>query len=265
MEQKISKKGKNVEMKKFICITSLLSTLASCQLPQNTAPGTSPSSQYIPKDNNWQSQYGSSTQTPTTFDCPAPTGTGYDLRRGTITLAGGNTSYIPGAPSLSAFTHNISYFLTTTSKAKLFYETDTKLRVRFKVRPQPKPPVGETWCYNRQTGLYQDPWGYTQLNFRVSVVGLNADGSLKKVDGYPQLESTKYVTTNVGNCSEAFDFSTENKNHPHGMVLVIHDVQSDQSCWYNTDSNKCTGYKTLSRGSCWQMDIEASVDGTKDI
>jgi hypothetical protein len=238
------------------------------------------SSQYIPKDNNWQALYGSSTHDPVEFECTAPTGSGYDLRKGTITLGGDNTWYIPGgdttyksrtgdelsSPSdLSAFSTNISSFLISASEAKQFYDTDSKLKVRFKIRPQPVPTKGEAWCYNRQTGLSQDTWGYTLLKFSVSLVGLNADGSLKKSGNYPVFESTKSVTANVGSCTEAIDFSGDNQRNPYGVVLVIHDVQSDQSCWYNTGSSKCTGYKTLRRASCWQMDIEASVDGTKDI
>ena len=246
----------------------------------DSSGATDTSSQYIPKDNNWEALYGEETQeNPAEFECSSPTGSGYDLRRGTITLAGDNTWYIPGGDTtyesrtgdsltstdFAAFSNNTSSFLITAAEAKNFYDTDAKLKVRFKIRPQPKPTKGETWCYNRQTGQSQDIWGYTHLRFNVSVVGLNADGSLKKSGVYPILESTKNVTADVGECSTSIDFSGDNQRHPYGMVLVVHDVQSDQSCWYNTDSSKCSGYKTLRRASCWMMDIEASVDGTKDI
>lgn len=232
---------------------------------------------YIPKDNNWQALYGESKVTPPPFECSEPTGQGYGLRKGTITLGGGNTYYFPGGDtkfasrsgsplndptSMSAFSSNISSHLATISQAKAFYDTDAKLRVRFKIRPQPVPTAGQTWCYNRQTAQNQDTWGYTELYFSVSAVGLNADGSLKTSDGYPILEDTQQVAAGVFTCSSALDFSSASKRHPNGIVLAISEVQSDQACWYN---NTCTGYKTLRRASCWQVDIEASVDGTKDI
>jgi len=255
-------------------------TECSSSTSDDSTSSTDTSSQYTPKDNNWEALYGDETQNPTEFSCTSPTGSGYDLRRGTITLAGDNTWYVPdgdttyssrSGDSLSdptdfaAFSNNTSSFLITAAEAKKFYDTDAKLKVRFKIRPQPKPTKGETWCYNRMTGQAQDTWGYTLLKFNVSVVGLNEDGTLKKSGIYPILESTKSVTASVGTCSTSIDFSGDNQRHTYGMVLVIHDVQSDQSCLYNTGSSKCTGYKTLRRASCWQMDVEASVDGTKDI
>ncbi len=239
-----------------------------------------PQSTYIPADNNWMALYGNQTSAPQETECAAPTGSGFDLRKGTITLGGGNTYYIPGGDvtfskrfaspnnvissptSMSAYSSNMSYFLATIDEAKNFYATDSKLRVRFKVRPQPVPPVGQTWCYNRQTGQTQDNWGYTLLRYSVSVVGLNKNDTLKTQNGYPIFENTKTVNTNVYTCSNTMDFSGLNQKHPYGLVLAIHDVQTDQACWY---SSGCTGYKTLRRASCWQMDVEASVDTTKDI
>jgi len=236
----------------------------------------SPAESYTAIDNNWTALYGS---TISDFNCSTPYGSGFDLRKGTITISGGNTWYVPGGDfnytkrtgkafygdvALTSFNHNISHFLTTVEDAKLFYQTDSKLKVRFKIREQPLPSSGQVWCNNRQTGLSRDPYGYTILKFNVSVVGLNQDGSLKKYsDGTLKLESTKLIqSAPIRTCSPTIDFSNIVNNHPYGLVLVIHDVNSNQGCW---SPEGCTSYKTLSRGSCWQMDIEASVDGTKDI
>lgn len=242
-----------------------------------TTGGSGGESNYVPIDNNWQALYqDSAIQNPQNFNCAAPTGNGYNLNRGTITIAGENTWYVPGgdtkfynrtgkplrSPDFNAFMSNTSYFLMTPSEAKNFYDHDGKLRVRFKIRPQPKPAVGQTWCYNRKTGQSQDNWGYTNLKFNVSLVGLNQNGSLKNLNGYPLFSKTLSTSANVGTCTSTLDFSGFNQAHPYGVVLVVHEVMSDQACWYN---QSCTGYAYLKAGSCWQMDIEASVDGSKDI
>lgn len=235
--------------------------------PGTTGTTTSPeypSAIIPPTDNNWTAMYPNGVPAPSTA-CPTPTGTGYDLRKGTITIAGG-TMYKPDHPWTSvsgseysplSYTHNISSFLVDPLKVRQFLDTDAKLRVRFKVRPQPKPPVGKDWCFNRVTGQSSNPYGYRTLEFKVGIRGLNADGSLK-----PTLESIKSATAQVGGCSSVLDFSGDNQRHPHGVAVVVYDVYSDQGCWY---TNNCTSMSSVKTGSCWSMDIEASVDGTQDI
>ncbi|HXH74930.1 MAG TPA: hypothetical protein VNJ08_08195 [Bacteriovoracaceae bacterium] len=227
-------------------------------------PGPSYETIGPPSDNNWTAMYPNGVPTPS-VPCPTPSGEGYDLRRGTITIAGG-TQYSPANAwssvgeaeySGSSYTHNNSSFLVSTAKAKSFYDSDGKLKVRMKVRPQPKPPVGKSWCFNRVTGQSSNPYGYGKLSFTVSLRGVNQDGSLK-----PELEGNKYVSAQVGGCTATMDFSGDNQRHPYGVVLVVRDVQSDQGCWY---SGGCTSDTTVKSGACWSMDVEAAVDGTKDI
>jgi hypothetical protein len=225
-----------------------------------------------PSDNNWTELYPSGVPTE---NCPAPTGTGFDLRRGTVTLAGhqgyspdiawssmGNSQY-----TTTKYTHNNSSFLVNVPEAKAFLDTDSKLKIRIKARPQPKPPrvttasngtrTYYTWCFGRQTGLSADTFGYGTLSFSVSLRGVNADGSLM-----PGLIATRYVSAHVNGCSPTMDFSGVNQSYPHGLVIVINDVSSNQGCWYQSG---CTSMTTVAAKSCWSMDIEVAVDGTKDI
>jgi hypothetical protein len=235
-----------------------------------------PERKYSAISTNWQMLYKNSKLTSAEFECNSPTGSGFDIRRGTITIAGDDTWYIPGGDttylsrtgkfisagySLKSFTKNTSSFLATAEDAKKFFDTKNKLKVRFKIRPQPIPTKNEIWCYNRLLTTKEDTWGYSNLKFNVSLVGLNSDGSLKKSGNYPVFEATKLLRANPKTCSEAIDFSEEIKKQPYGAVIVIHDVATDSSCLFGS----CLSYKPLSRSSCWQMDIEASVDGTKDI
>lgn len=217
----------------------------------------------IPSDNNWQSLYQSGVPS---GSCSSPTGNGYDLRVGTITLAGG-MMYSPANPWNSLgdsaytsvnYTHNNSDYLVSVDSAKQFFATDARLKVRFKVRPQPAVSKSQgTWCLGRQTGMASDTYGYKSLKFAVSLKPVNQDGSLSA-----NFVSTKYVSAGVNSCSGVADFSGLSQNYPYGVVVVVHDVQSDQSCWYGSN---CTAFGAVRTASCWQMDMQVSVDGTKDI
>lgn len=215
----------------------------------------------IPSDNNWQALYQSGEPQGT---CSAPTGSGFAPRKGTITMAGGQM-YQPTLPFSSfgeaeyagaSYSHNISYFLTNANDAKGFVDTDAMLRVRVKPRPQPKPPVGKSWCFGRVTGQTTDTWGYMKLRYSVSVRAVNVDGSLGPFMG------TVNQTTTVNSCSPAINFDGFAQSAPNGLVVVVHNVESDQGCTYQQG---CTAYRTVRSASCWQMDLEVAVDGTQSF
>jgi hypothetical protein len=211
----------------------------------------------IPSDNNWAALYPTGEPTGT---CSAPTGSGFEPRVGTVTVAGGQM-YSPANPYYSTgdeysgagYSHNTSYFFTTVADAKGFVDTDALLKIRVKPRPQPKAPVGKTWCFGRVTGQSSDTYGYTSLKYSVSVRAVNANGSLGA------FLRTYTQTTSVNSCSPAMDFSGYLQSNVNGIVVVVHDVQS-LNCWYGSG---CTTYASVRAASCWQMDIEAAVDGTK--
>jgi hypothetical protein len=224
-----------------------------------------------PSDNDWENPYSlyyfNKEDFPNgipTGTCSPPTGTRpdlYDLRQGTITIAGGTKYepdlYVPGS-SLSDFTHNNSFFLVSTNDAKAFLETDTKLRVRFRIRPQEKAKAGTAGCFNRTIGGSTVGYGYTKLRFIVGLKGVNPDGTLTP----GLITNPETVSGLIGGCTQTVDFSSDHKRYPNGVVLVIQDVRSNQGCTY---PQGCTTMKTVDSKSCWSMDIEASVDGTKDI
>ncbi len=145
---------------------------------------------------------------------------------------------------------------TSANDAKSFLDTDAVLKIRVKPRPQPKPPVGKSWCFGRVTGQSSDTWGYMKLKYSVSVRAVNTDGSLGPFQG------TTAQTTTVNSCSPAIDFSGFAQSAPNGLVVVVHDVQSDQGCTYQQG---CTAYRTVRAASCWQMDLEVAVDGTQSF
>ncbi len=225
-----------------------------------TGGGSGGSYGTITSDNSWTALYNS-TGKPTVpaVSCSSPTGTGFNTRKGTITMAfqkdtaGPADDYSPATPGISSYTNNISSFLTNTNDAKMFIESDGQLKVRFMPRPQPKPSSGSVYCFGRRTGAGSGTdYGYSKLSFAVSVRAVNGDGSLGGHQG------TQYFTQNINSCSPAVDFSGYAQSAPNGIVHVVHDVYSDQSCAYYP----CNGWSQTTT-TCWQMDVEAAVDGTK--
>lgn len=244
------------------CFCSINTTHSSCGGGSNTGgtnPG-GPSYGTIPSDNSWTGLYnGPGKPSVPTATCSAPTGTGYGTRKGTITMAFQKDTtvpvddYSPALSGLSSFTNNVSSFLANKDDAKMFIDTDALLKVRLMPRPQPKPSAGNVYCYGRRTGAGSGTaYGYSKLSFAVSVRAVNTDGSLGPHQG------TQYLTTNINSCSPGLDYSGYAQSAPNGLVLVVHDVYSDQSCSYFP----CDGWSQTTT-TCWQMDVEVAVDGTK--
>ncbi len=218
-----------------------------------TGGSTGTSYTTIPKDNNWAALYPNGEPA---GSCASPTGTGYDLRKGTVTMSGGVyysadlswTGVGESEYTSIRYSHNVSDFLTSPTDAASFLDTDSVLRVRFKPRPEPKAPIGKSWCFGRATGQSADYYGYTKLRFTVAIKG--TDGILRGATS---------VTADVNSCTSTVDFS--NYITSNGTI-VIRDVYSNQGCTYQQG---CTAWTKVRDAACWQMDVEVQVDGTKSI
>jgi hypothetical protein len=192
--------------------------------------------------------------------CASPTGTGFDLRKGTVTMSGG----VYYSPNLSwtgvgeseytsiRYNHNVSEFLSTPQTAAAFIDTDSILRVRFKPRPQPKAPTGKSWCFGRDLTQASDTWGYTKLKFIVGIEDANGI-----------IQGETQIIADVNCCTSTVDFSDYiNMNITSNGNIIIRDVYSNQGC---TFQEGCDVWRKVRDASCWQMDIEVQVDGTKSI
>ncbi len=242
----------------------------------NTGGGTGGSySTTIPSDNNWADLYAGQTIPPES-NCQT-TGTGYGLRKGTITMSGGwwfspasnwsaqnpaNTYSTTALAKESQYTsnkygHNVSGYFTDVTEMRNFLDSDSVRKVRFKVRPQVKPPTGQSYCYYRRIGQSADTYGYSKLRLTVGVRPLKADGTLDTIKRSWTVESV------VNSCTPAIDMSASQiGTWPHGVVFEITRAERSDNCWYQTG---CTTYADIPAKSCWQVDVEAAVDGTVGI
>jgi hypothetical protein len=149
--------------------------------------------------------------------------------------------------------------LKSVSQAKVFYMTDSMLKVRFKVKAQPAAAQTDTMCYGRNMPGSTIP-GYTKLQYMVKVYGVGAGNAVTYLD------TKGPFTTGVNSCSPALDLSQYINQNPgqEGIVVTVEQVKANQNCspWTN-GFNTCNSYKNVRSFDCWAMDIEVAADGTK--
>lgn len=228
-------------------------------LPNGTNCNANPSATGCPgssttTDPSYGSLYGASG--PPSGSCSEPYSSAsgaYNTRKATMTVVGGSW-YNPATPPY----YNTSSMLTSVSSAKTFFMTDSMVKVRFKVKPQPESAGTNDACYGRNKGSSIP--GYTKLKFNVLVRGVNSDGSLTTDDYVGQVEA------GVNSCTPALDLSSFKAKYPNGIVVLVSSVLSNQKCSsYNwTDGFKnCTTMGPVRTIDCWSLDMEVAADGTK--
>jgi hypothetical protein len=152
---------------------------------------------------------------------------------------------------------NTSSMLLTPDKAKLFFMTDSVLKLRIKVKPQQEltGTSSPLFCYGRVRPGTRVP-GYTQLQYTVQVY--TASGTLI-------VDSAKTFTTGVNSCSEAIDLSEYKEANPNGIMIGISNVKANQGCWPSvyTGYTSCTSFVNIRSFDCWGLDFEVAADGTK--
>lgn len=206
------------------------------------------------------------TGTPPTGTCSepyAPEGlpNAFATRKGTITLAGLTTGSIEYNPLTAGSLLNTSPMLKSVAQAKIFFMTDSVLKVRMKPKPQPYAAQSSTMCYGRNMPGVTIP-GYTKLQYYVKVYAAtsgNALGALLGTEGP--------IETGVNDCSPAIDLSGYQEQSPTGVVIAVDQVKANQNCsgsfWTANGFANCVSYKNVRSYDCWAMDFEVAADGTK--
>jgi hypothetical protein len=152
---------------------------------------------------------------------------------------------------------NTSSMLMNKDAAKVFFMTDSVLKLRVKVKPQ-QDLTGTSsplFCYGRVRPGSRVP-GYTQLQYTVQVY--TASGALI-------VDSAKTFTTGVNSCSEAINLSEYKEANPNGIMIGISDVKANQGCWWSETNGytDCDSFVNIRSFDCWGLDFEVAADGTK--
>lgn len=221
--------------------------------PTNTCP-TCPTTTNI---GGWTGKYPGGVPTGTCNAAYAPSGIGYtpyETRKATMTVVG-KTYYNPA----SGVTYmNTSSILQTVNTARNLFATDSVMKIRFKVKPQPESSNSSPYCTGRQSG--SSIAGYTQLQYNVELVGLDSNGNQVGI------EPLGTYITGVNSCTPAIDLSAYASQYA-SMYIRVGSVKGNQLYIpndYQTNGFKnVTGFSDIRSQDCWVLDVEVAADGTK--
>lgn len=248
-----------------------------------SAAGCGGSSSTVPRNPNWGMFYPPANNPPAgscspTFDPPGLTGA-TATRKATITIAGAGRNTADPATEYSPFhTHAPNYLNTSTmlksvGQAKMFFLTDSILKMRVKVLPEPEAFGTTGVCYNRGTGSYVP--GYTKLQYTVTVYGTSSSNAVSYLGMATNPETgTTLFTTSVNNCTPAIDLSDFKESSPTGLIVAINQVKENKNCttpppgqtdsyWNNYGWSQCNNFNKVRSMECWSMEFEVAADGTK--
>lgn len=221
----------------------------------NTSPSTAGCPASSPAINkNYAVKYPGGTPQGSCSDPYAANGETLGVRKGTVTVVGGQWYNPSSASSL----YNTSSMLKSVNNAKTYFMTDSVLKIRFKANPQPDAAGTTGTCYNRATG--SSLAGYTKMSFGAKVVGYKANNSMGE-------EPLGYFTIGVNSCTPAINLSQYKAQYPNGIYVVIFDVKGNHGMYpanYNTMGfTDSSSFAIIRSQDCWTMDLEVAADGTQ--
>lgn len=151
------------------------------------------------------------------------------------------------------------------------FQSDSRVKVRLKVHPQPNPPKGVEYCRGRVTGKAEDVNYYTKLRFRVHLRDIKCNtpdpnDSSKCSSGFylgNRYRTQTLEPISVDRCSPIIDVAAQRGLSNYGTAIEIEDVKSDTTCQFN--STHCPAEDPVRTASCWRMSLQVSTDYTQDI
>lgn len=156
----------------------------------------------------------------------------------------------------------------TPQEASILFSSDSRLRVRFVVKPQPIPPSNQTYCYGRNTGSQINPYGKLKFEIYLRDV-LCSTGSTTSCSGGNYILGPRYggpITVgpiDVNSCSNVIDLGHLRNQSAFGTTIEVAAVKSDQ--WCEANGSFCPSEKNIRSQDCWQMTLQVVTDTTQDF
>jgi hypothetical protein len=203
---------------------------------------------------------------------PANNPYAYETWKGLMTVVGSGRTSTPGYDPMrgiynpefgAGYYTNTDPTLTSVTDVQSYFMTDSTLKVRFKVKPQPTT-AGLPGCFNRNTGLSASYAGYTRLQFNVSLKGIRPDGSHTAA-----IPLGTVAPTGLNSCTPAFNLQTYKLQYPDGIFLIVDNVTSNQDCnsapglTPTTGYTSCQAFAPVRSADCWSLEMEVATDTTK--
>jgi hypothetical protein len=193
-------------------------------------------------------------------------GVGVPIHNFNLFLAGYQT-WQPGNYTSSLQTQ----VMPTLQEAVYLFQSDSRLRVRFKVKTQPNPGYQQEYCHGRTIYGPADQHNYTKLKARVSLRDIkcntpdptNTNACLSGFYLGSPYSSQIIDPIDVAECGPVIDFGHLRTQNPYGTVIAVDDVMSDSSCQANGSS--CPSEEQVRSQVCWNMTMQVVTDSTQDF
>jgi hypothetical protein len=264
--------------KNYLSILLLIGLIASSCIEQHNTNSGGSTTVVTSGTNGTDGSSGTTGTTGTTGSSGGTTG-------GTGTTCSGTTSdgQGPGTPI-----HHLNLFLAgfqdwfpqvngdslaqmtfiTPHEASILFSSDSRLRVRFVVKPQPIPPTGQTYCYGRNTGVAIP--AYQKLKFEIYLRDVRCStGSTTTCSSSNYILGPRYAgpimvgPVNVNSCSPVIDIGHLRNQNNFGTAIEVAAVKSDQTCTAN--GSFCPAEKNVRSIDCWHMNMQVVTDTTQDF
>lgn len=156
----------------------------------------------------------------------------------------------------------------TPQEASILFSSDSRLRVRFMVKPQPQPPSGQTYCYGRNTGVQIPHYGKLKFEIHLRDIRCSNGSTTSCPSGQyvlgPRYGGPIYVgPVNINECSNVIDLGHLRNQSNFGTTVEVAAVKSDQTC--NANGTFCDAEKNVRSIDCWQMTMQVVTDSTQDF
>lgn len=193
-------------------------------------------------------------------------GTGFPLREVEMIMAGGQSwrAGISGNSGVYGDFYN-------EVQMGLLLASDSKLRVRFKVKPQPIANAGQEYCHGRSTGQSGDRYQYTKLKFSVHLrdvicSSFNSNGQCQSAYLGGRYASRIVDAADVNSCTPIMDLGhlRNTGNNIIATSIEVDDVRSNSTCLLNGSTN-CNFADKVRDASCWNVRMQVATDFTQEF
>jgi hypothetical protein len=193
-------------------------------------------------------------------------GAGVPIHNFNLFLAGYQT-WEPGDYNNSLQTQ----VMPTLQEAVYLFQSDSRLRVRFKVKTQPNPGYQQEYCHGRTIYGPADMHNYTKLKAQVSLRDIKCntpDPSNTNACSSGFYLGSSYATQiidpiDVGECGQIMELGHLRTQNPYGTVVAVNDVKSDSTCQAN--GTQCPSEEQVRSQVCWHMTMQVVTDSTQDF
>lgn len=192
-------------------------------------------------------------------------------------MMAGQVNWLPGS--------NYTYFVDGSDPvidlqlAQVLFATDSRLKLRFKVMPQPNTiGMNDEFCYGRNSGV-ADQFQYKKLKFNVRLRNIvKTTFFIFGISSFTNTTVSSHYHTrtigplDVGSLSEVIDLSLNRDDTSLGTVVEIANVRADSECQYHTANNDsarmagaCPAETLVREQSCWHLEMQVSTNETRDM